>query len=416
MTANKKGVQPQQSEEYKELQKQFDALCNEMDMLYRDDFEKVFDKLFKIDATLNKNFPCTENEDNIREAVLQAGFGGDEAFINDFIKYNRLFIEGKQIQNKGLEIMAQDFTELISQQERQQGKPDGWQFVGFHTIAPPELHDGINEAWKADAEQAKGLFANVTDIPLDDIDEDEFDMVEVYNCQATFTKYFAELRRFGVIGAVGADAFLNKPFKNALMGLLRYLATYVKEHTDKQAATKNEITNTIKKLDELPHWGLFLQILTFQGLCRWLESVNINEGDNGFEEVQALYDWLWEHLAEKIISLALKPYSDGDKARLKPLTDYLNSTEVGRCVQELIFSKSQQGDMADNKLPEELRTEQAIKYFSRALEAGYMEKTDTGYKWLYGGGRGQARLGYFCYKVYSTPRPINKLEELFGIK
>lgn len=347
-----KSIQPQPSEEYKGLQQQFDALCNEMDLLYRTDFEKVFDNLFKIDTTLNKNFPCTENEDEIREAVLQAGFGGDEAFINDFIKYNRLFIEGKQIQKKGLEIMAQDFTELISQQEKQQSKPDEWQFVGFHIIASPELHDGINEILKDEAEHGKGLFANVTDIPLEDIDEDEFDMVEVYNCQATFTKYLAELKRFSIIGAVGDEAFLNKTFKNTLMRLLRGLATYIKENTDKQAATKNEITDTIKILDELSHWGLFLQILILQGLCRWLESVNINEGDKGFDEAQALYDWLLEHLAEKIMNLAFKPYSDGDKARLKPLTDYLYSIEIGRWVQEQIFSKPQQDDIL---LPDEAK-------------------------------------------------------------
>ena len=45
-----------------------------------------------------------------------------------------------------------------------------------------------------------------------------------------------------------------------------------------------------------------------------------------------------------------------------------------------------------------------------------MEKTNNGYKWLFGGSRGQARLGYFCFKVYNQPRPINPLEKLFGVK
>lgn len=67
-------------------------------------------------------------------------------------------------------------------------------------------------------------------------------------------------------------------------------------------------------------------------------------------------------------------------------------------------------------LQSELDTEQARKYFARALEAGYMRNEGKGYKWLYGGNRGQARLGYFCNKVYPHPRPINKLEEIFGVK
>ena len=67
-------------------------------------------------------------------------------------------------------------------------------------------------------------------------------------------------------------------------------------------------------------------------------------------------------------------------------------------------------------LQSELDTEQARKYFARALEAGYMRNEGKGYKWLYGGDKGQARLGYFCNKVYLPPRPINKLEETFGVK
>ena len=30
--------------------------------------------------------------------------------------------------------------------------------------------------------------------------------------------------------------------------------------------------------------------------------------------------------------------------------------------------------------------------------------------------KGQARLGYFCNRVYKPPRPINKLEEIFEVK
>ena len=45
-----------------------------------------------------------------------------------------------------------------------------------------------------------------------------------------------------------------------------------------------------------------------------------------------------------------------------------------------------------------------------------MKKEDSNYKWMYGGEKGQARLGYFCNKIYSSPRPINKLEEFFGVK
>lgn len=68
------------------------------------------------------------------------------------------------------------------------------------------------------------------------------------------------------------------------------------------------------------------------------------------------------------------------------------------------------------RLPDGLNTNEARKYFARALERGYMKKTETGCKWLFGGDKGQSRLGYFCNKVFAPPRPINKLEQIFGVK
>jgi hypothetical protein len=59
-------------------------------------------------------------------------------------------------------------------------------------------------------------------------------------------------------------------------------------------------------------------------------------------------------------------------------------------------------------LPSELNTEKAKKYFPRAAAAGYV---DNG-KWI----KSQVQLAYFCSKVYSNPRPINALEDYFGVK
>lgn len=67
------------------------------------------------------------------------------------------------------------------------------------------------------------------------------------------------------------------------------------------------------------------------------------------------------------------------------------------------------------RLPQKLDLENVRKYFARAMSAGFIEQTAVGYKWVYGGNRGQARLGYFCMKVFSNPRPINELEKLFGV-
>lgn len=61
------------------------------------------------------------------------------------------------------------------------------------------------------------------------------------------------------------------------------------------------------------------------------------------------------------------------------------------------------------ELPTEIDTEQARKYFARAVEAGLMSEQ---YLW-----RGtKAQLGYFCSKVFEQPRPITALEHFFGVK
>lgn len=72
-------------------------------------------------------------------------------------------------------------------------------------------------------------------------------------------------------------------------------------------------------------------------------------------------------------------------------------------------------------LPSEIDTEQARKYFARAIEAKYMTPTANGYKWEFGGKRGGlARLGYFLYKTLCPTNteqiPQQAVNRLFGVK
>ncbi len=51
-------------------------------------------------------------------------------------------------------------------------------------------------------------------------------------------------------------------------------------------------------------------------------------------------------------------------------------------------------------LPERLKTDKALKIFQRAIDAGMMEKTATGLKWLQIGiAGGKTQLAYFCGKL-----------------
>lgn len=70
--------------------------------------------------------------------------------------------------------------------------------------------------------------------------------------------------------------------------------------------------------------------------------------------------------------------------------------------------------------PKELQLTEGQKVmFERAINAGYMQPTENGYKWTYGGERGKARLAYFIKQVFNpdgcSAIPYKRLEAMFGI-
>lgn len=328
-------------------------------------------------------------------------------------------IEGKKIQAKGLEISAMLECERMRKEPQSSNE---WQFIQMRFVAPEEImKDAINPILERDASEGKGLFANVTEIGTEDEDEDALLMVKIYNCEASLTGYWEDLKRFGVISRGKYDAFFSCQFRGLLLKVLNELATYISQNTDKPAKTKNHITETVKAFDNMPIWGLFFQILILQGLCKWLLSVNIKKGDNGYDEAKSLNNWLYDALYKKLENFCYVPYGDNDKIRLKPLCDYLYSTEIGKEVQRDIFSKGQQaGSDGGATLPKELNTERARKYFVKAINVGYMRKEGNGYKWLFGNDRGRrASLGYFILKVYAPNNtgyiPEKAVNQLFGV-
>lgn len=62
-------------------------------------------------------------------------------------------------------------------------------------------------------------------------------------------------------------------------------------------------------------------------------------------------------------------------------------------------------------LPNELDTDRARKYFSRAIEAKMIELTQDRGKSL----TTTAQLGYICGKIYPQPRPLSALEKFFNV-
>ena len=355
------------------------------------------------------------------EAIKKAGFEGNKDVVTAFSQHEKDYNDLAKLDAKGIEIGVKIASlSVCNGKQAEANKVDDWQFVPISIIAPKQIQeDIIKPIIETQAIKGDGLFSNNTNIPLEDEEDDDFLMIEAYNCNASLSGYWQELKDFGIIGIGKTNAFFPYQFRQYLLQLSKEVATFIKDNTNKPSKAKNKVTITLKGLDEIPVWGLFFQILLLQGLCRWLESVDINEEDKGYKGAQLMYNWLCLALAEKEMLFCYTPYGDKDEQMLQPLCNYLYSTEIGKEVQKSIFGKPQQEEQpqaTNNHLPSKLDTDKAHRYFAKAKEIGLI---DDNYKWL----KGKQLLACFCHDM-SQSLSLGKgeriawkpFEALFGIE
>lgn len=387
------------------IQAQWDDICTRSEQIDCTGFGKVYECLNETILQGCKHpvlFPYTDDEAAITKALEMTGKSNDEAFCNRFWQHYRLFVEGKAIQAKGLSVMASVMPEFGKQ-------AGGWYFVPISIIAPkeaPEIQAAITSVLAADAKAGTGLFANKTQIPKEDEALDEYLCVEAYDCKGTFATYYRMLQRYNVVGKDEAlfnrlNLGNNDNGTRLLFAALKQCACIIKDNTDSPNKTRNKLNEAICCFDNVPVWGLLFQMLLLDGLCKMLESLNINEGDNGFDEAQALCDWLVEGLLQKEILFCCQYYGDGDLKTLKPLCEYLCTTEAGKAVQQWVKAQyyPEQRETAQESpllLPDGLHTDEAVKVFEAAIKAGYMTKQGDCYKW----NKSNALLAYMCGRLY----------------
>lgn len=436
--------------DYQNIKKKFDRLCDEQEKIDNTGFGKVFEC---INETLLEGkphptlFPYTDDEQVIRKALELTGNSNDEGFCERFMRHYRLFVEGKKLQAKGLGLLAQHYA----QNHQKEISVEGWRFVPFSIVGNPDIIKWVDEKIMNDAQEGKGLFTNHFQIPQEDELLDEFLGVEAYGLKCSFVPFLDELKRYGVVD--GQEPFFSKELTRGLFAMLKQAANYLKEHTDKPQAIKNEIARLVNEFDNIPIWGIFFQILFLQGLCRLLEGVNINEGDDGYNEAYSLYEWLYMELAKKEIDFCYKPYGAKDREQLKPLCAYLMSTEVGQLVQSRLFGnepeQANNGQTTDaqslnpepqQEQPEPEQTASTIPtindtdkeklVFGNALQKQYMSLKNGCYKWTLT----KSLLAYMCGRLYcgdkikedssdysqkyikgNTQMPAKEVKALFGV-
>lgn len=384
-------------------------------------FDAIFHKIWEIEPREeNAQNPFASTKDITIKAIKEAGFEDNKEIVTAFLQHEKDYSDFSKLDAKGLELGFKIASFSVSDYDKPDtNKVDEWQFNSIRIIAPQQIQEKIIKPMiEAQAIKGEGLFTNSTNIPLEDEEEDDFLMIEAYNCNGSMSGYWQELKDFGIIGIGKTDGFLSYQSKQCLLQLLKEVATYIKNNTDAPSKAKNMVINTLKVLDKLPVWGLFFQILLLQGLCRWLENLDIDEKGTSIKEAQLFYNWLCMALAEKELRFCFVPYGDEDKRQLKPLCSYLYTTEIGKAVQEHIFGKheqTQQKEASTDILPSELNTDEALKYFARARENGLI---DDSYKWL----KGKQLLACFCHDM-SKKLTLGKgdriawkpFEKLFGI-
>lgn len=399
MNTNKVNTTPDKKAQWEANKAELERLCTEQEGLYIPEFERVFKALYETAPDQREVYnthgwnmgavlPEAIDTDTLNRAL--AATGASDEVRRDFIHYAEIVLQGKRLmqQNALLNI------EIEMTNRPQEKQPEGWRFYPINIIASPDLHNIIAEVIQQDAQKGEGLFKNITEIAeLPDEALDEWLGVEVYNVVCSFQPYLGELNRYGVTGHT-----LGKEFTRYLFAYLKEIADHIKTNTDKPEAVKKHIFEAVKKLDGIKVWGLIFQILTLQGLLSLLENCTLKEGENGYNEAQELYNWVFDLLADKVCRFAVigDIYGDEDKERLQPLCDFLYNTEIGRTVQDGIFGTSDErhtdtptdpthrhahNSNDGGNLPSELDTPEARVIFTKAVEVGLM---DSEYKWLKG--------------------------------
>ncbi len=233
----------------------------------------------------------------------------------------------------------------------------------------------------------------------------------VYYCKNSLTPFCRqEVVRLGTMGRlqqlrecnIGNIDEFNRKYPKIAWGITAMLFTYYEKIGQNVVFRKDGNLCTVEQLFAI-YKGLSRQRYLFQhNLSELYQFYKDSKNEVKLAEIDEDFR-IW-HIAEE---LELLEKSKKTALKLIPefIIEYANNYVVSaNCstVETII-------------LPKELGQENVRKYFVRAMSVGFIERTEMGYKWVYGSSRGQARLGYFCMKVFSNPRPINELEKLFGV-
>jgi len=395
--------------ELAELQKQYKELDEKAGKYNCPEFDKVYEIIGELVKGRNDvgdkgdlDYPLVTGE-VIDEALSKSGFANNKTFVSDFKKYREIEEKARELQRLMIECPDHPLVELkINKKEKLKEKlnTDEWLFYPISIYTPKEMMSIIDNILEKDAKAGKGLYSNITDISEEDESLDEWFDVEAYGVKCSLEPLYRDLQSYGVIDTV----LKNDKIKEYYLKAIKNLVNFIRDNTDKPNRIRNHISNTIKGLDDIPAFGLLLQILLLQGLIKWFEGVDLKESDNGYNEACALVQWIGEQLMKKEVLFCFFRWGDEDKEMLKPFCDYLHSHEIGEKIQEecrehikknLLTEENEpqpQKQEQSKNLPIELDNDEVKNLLQKAITAGLC---DNSYKWV----KSKSLLAYLADKI-----------------
>lgn len=233
-------------------------------------------------------------------------------------------------------------------------KPDGksWHFLDigiinvFQTSAevktdkePFDILSTIQNLFDSELQKKDGMFSSYVLPQQEDEDLDVLLCIDTYNIRCSYQPFLDDLRNYGITDLFGAD--LTK----WLFIVLRDIGQFIKDNTDKPQAIKNHIISKLEVWGSTPLLSAMMKISVMRGIEMFLQECldTIEKYEYGTAEVQSLFDWVILEEGKLVCEFTVMPFTMGAKTQelkeyVKPFTDYLYNTEVGRIANDTTLS------------------------------------------------------------------------------
>lgn len=271
-------------------------------------------------------------------------------------------------------------------------KPNGkeWRFyeIGIACVSPTstiptDIAEPINIApviqgiIDNELTNKDGFFSYHYSPQKEDVSLDDLLCVDAYGMKCSFQPFLSELKTFGVTDLFGQD--LTK----CIFRVLKDIGQFIKDNTDKPQAIKNQITSMLDVFGNIQIISAMARISVMRGLeMFYLECRDTLEG-YGVAEVESMLMWVGMEECKMIGSFTIMPFEMGLVSaevaeHIKPFTDYLYSTEIGKLANDTTLATLYGYDIADEEpaqkeLPKEFTTPAAKTVLQKAIGAGLLD-------------------------------------------